>query len=373
MAAAAANAARPSPPFRAEHIGSLLRPPALKAAARERAAGRLDAAGFERAVCGCILQALRVQEAAGLAVATDGEFRRGSWFLGFVDAVEGLTVKPSLFQFSGQHAAWDCPYAAAPLRRRRGITTAEFDFVRANTALTPKVTMPAPSQMLFYRGAEAADRAAYPGLDRLHADLVAVYREEIADLARRGCRYVQLDEVPVALLCDPRVREAVTARGDDPDALVDLYVDLVNEIVAAKPAGMTIGLHLCRGNYKGQWMAEGGYSPVAERLFRRAAVDAFFLEYDSPRAGDFRPLEAVPAGTRVVLGLVSTKVPETPGISALVDRVGEASRYVPVERLSVSPQCGFASSAAGNPVSEADQAAKLAAVVAVARQVWGTA
>jgi 5-methyltetrahydropteroyltriglutamate--homocysteine methyltransferase len=367
------RASSPAPPFRAEHVGSLLRPPALKAAARERAAGRLDAAGFERAVCGCIRHALKTQEAAGLAVATDGEFRRGSWFLGFVDAVEGLTVKPSLFQFSGQHAAWDCPYAAAPLRRTRGITTAEFDFVRANTALTPKVTMPAPSQMLFYRGDEAADRAVYPRLDRLHADLVEVYRQEIADLARRGCRYVQLDEVPVALLCDPKVRDAVTARGDDPDALVDLYVDLVNAIAEAKPPGMTIGLHLCRGNYKGQWMAEGGYAPVAERLFRRARVDAFFLEYDSPRAGDFRPLEAVPPGVRVVLGLVSTKVPETPGVSVLVDRLGEAARYIAVERLSISPQCGFASSAAGNPISEADQAAKLAAVVAVARTVWGAA
>jgi 5-methyltetrahydropteroyltriglutamate--homocysteine methyltransferase len=213
----------------------------------------------------------------------------------------------------------------------------------------------------------------YPRLDRLHADLVEVYRQEIADLARRGCRYVQLDEVPVALLCDPKVRDAVTARGDDPDALVDLYVDLVNAIAEAKPPGMTIGLHLCRGNYKGQWMAEGGYAPVAERLFRRARVDAFFLEYDSPRAGDFRPLEAVPPGVRVVLGLVSTKVPETPGVSVLVDRLGEAARYIAVERLSISPQCGFASSAAGNPISEADQAAKLAAVVAVARTVWGAA
>jgi 5-methyltetrahydropteroyltriglutamate--homocysteine methyltransferase len=306
-----------------------------------------------------------------MAAITDGEFRRGSWFLGFVDKVDGLSTRPALFDFSGAHGAWECPYAHAHVHRSGGITTHEYDFVHAHSGGTPKVTMPSPSALLFFRGGEAADRAVYPQLEALHRDLVEVYRAELRDLAARGCTYVQFDEVPLAMLCDPAVRNAVAARGEDPAAMIDLYVDLLNAAIADRPAGMTVGLHLCRGNYKGQWMAEGGYGPVADALFRRGGVDAFVLEYDSERAGDFAPLAAIPADKHVVLGLVSTKTPDSPAADALMRRVEAASRYVPLDRLAVSPQCGFASSVGGNPVSIDDERRKLALVADVARRVWG--
>jgi 5-methyltetrahydropteroyltriglutamate--homocysteine methyltransferase len=360
-----------SPPFRAEHIGSLLRPPELKAAYRAHGEGRLGDAELAAALDRCIVDAIRLQETAGHEAITDGEFRRGSWFLGFVQAVEGLSTRPALFNFSGQHGAWECGYAHGKVRRVRGITVDEFKFVRAHTRRTPKVTMPTPSALLFYRGDEAADRSVYPRLESLHEDLVAVYRAELAELAAAGCTYVQLDEVPLAMLCDPAVREQAAARGDDPAALIRLYVDLINAVLAERPPGMTVGLHLCRGNYKGQWMAAGGYAPVAEALFGRAAVDAFFLEFDSERAGDFAPLDLVPAGKRVVLGLVSTKTSETPSADELVRRIEAAARHVPLERLAVSPQCGFASSVGGNPVTLEDERRKLARVAEVARRVWG--
>jgi 5-methyltetrahydropteroyltriglutamate--homocysteine methyltransferase len=359
------------PPFRAEHIGSLLRPSELKAAYRARAEGKIGDAELGAITDRCVVDAIRLQEQAGMEAITDGEFRRGSWFLGFVQAVEGLSTKPALFNFQGDHGAWECPHAHGKVRRTGGITVGEFEFVRAHTAHTPKITMPTPSAMLFYRGAEAADRKVYPRIEALYEDLVEVYRAELRDLAAAGCAYVQLDEVPLAMLCDPAVRAQIAARGEDPAALVRLYVDLINAVLADRPKGMTVGLHLCRGNYKGQWMAAGGYTPVADELFGRAAVDAFFLEYDSERAGDFAPLAAIPRGKRVVLGLVSTKTPETPSADDLVRRVEAAARVVPLDRLSVSPQCGFASSVGGNPVTLADERKKLGLVAEVARRIWG--
>jgi len=358
------------PPFRAEHVGSLLRPPALKAAYRAHAEKKIGDAELATAVDRAVIDAIRLQEEGGMEAITDGEFRRASWFMGFVANVSGLSTKPSLFRFAGDHGAWECPYAHAHVERKAGVTTHEFDFVKKHTAHTPKITMPTPSALLFFRGAEAADRTAYPSAEQLHRDLVAVYKAELRDLAARGCNYVQLDEVPLAMLCDPAVRDAAKARGDDPAALIRLYVDLINRVLEDKPAGMTIGLHLCRGNYKGQWMAAGGYGPVADELFGRAGVDAFFLEYDSERAGDFAPLKAVPKDKAVVLGLVSTKAAASPSADDLVRRVEAAARVVPVERLAVSPQCGFASSVGGNPVTIDDQRRKLGLVAEVARRVW---
>jgi 5-methyltetrahydropteroyltriglutamate--homocysteine methyltransferase len=369
MSASPKNGLRP--PFRAEHIGSLLRPAELKAAHRARAEGKIGDAELKAITDRCIVDAIRLQEQAGMEAITDGEFRRGSWFLGFVQAVEGLSTKPALFNFQGEHGAWECPHAHGKVRRTGSITVDEFAFVRAHTSHTPKITMPTPSAMLFYRGAEAADRKIYPRLDALYDDLVEVYRAELRALAAAGCTYVQLDEVPLAMLCDPSVRAQIAARGEDPAALTHLYVDLINGVLADRPTGMTIGLHLCRGNYKGQWMAEGGYTPVADELFGRAAVDAFFLEYDSERAGDFAPLAAIPRDKRVVLGLVSTKSPETPAADDLVRRVEAAAKVVSLDRLSVSPQCGFASSVGGNPVTLADERKKLGLVAEVARRIWG--
>jgi 5-methyltetrahydropteroyltriglutamate--homocysteine methyltransferase len=361
-------------PFRAENIGSLLRPPELKAAFRDVDRGKIDRTEFGEILDRAVIDAIKMQEDAGLQSITDGEFRRSSWFYGFVQAVDGLTTRDSLFDFHGESggaSTFQTAYVESRLRRTRGITTDEFAFVRAHTSHTPKITMPTPSLVHFFRANDAVSPAAYARADDLWPDLIAVYREELAALGRLGCTHVQLDEVPCAMLCDPKVRAAVTAMGLDPDALVDRYITAVNEAIAGRPAGMTIGLHLCRGNYKGQWMAEGGYDAVAAELFTRADVDAFYLEYDTPRAGGFAPLRHVPAGKRVILGLVSSKTPALEPLDGLKRRVAEASHYVPLDRLGVSTQCGFASSVGGNPLTIDDERRKLARVVELARSVWG--
>jgi 5-methyltetrahydropteroyltriglutamate--homocysteine methyltransferase len=362
-----------TPPFRADHVGSLLRPQELKDAARDFHARKIGEDQFRAVQDRCIREAVRMQEDVGLQSITDGEFRRGSWFLGFIEALEGLTTAPSLYGFYddvGGHASFQTAYVQGKLRRRRGITTGEFEFVRSITKATPKVTMPTPSLVHFFRGDEAVDRTVYPNLDEFWSDLVAIYREELDDLAAVGCRYVQLDEVPCAMLCDPKIREEVCKQGVDPERLVDSYIDAINAAVAAKPAGMTVALHLCRGNYKGRWMAEGGYEVIAKKLFRKAAVDAFFLEYDSDRAGGFEPLRLVPDDKRVVLGLISSKSPMLEPLDGLRRRVEEANRFLPLDRLCVSPQCGFASSVGGNPLTIEDERRKLRRVVELAHSIW---
>ena len=358
------------PPYRAEHVGSLLRPRRLKNAFGAYRANEITPAELEEAIDESVTEAIMLQEDCGMRSITDGEFRRGSWFLGFVDAVDGLTTKPATFNFSGEHAGWDCAYAEGKLKRSRGITVGEFEYIKERTARTPKVTMPTPSSMHFYRQGEAADPDVYPDIDALFEDLVEIYRQEIAALDKAGCEYVQFDEVPIAMLCDPKIQERVRESGEDPLALVDRYIAALNAALEGRPEDMTIGLHMCRGNYKGQWMAEGGYAPVAEKLFQGAAVDAFFLEYDSERAGDFSPLQAMPDDKLVVLGLVSTKTPELESPDALKRRLEEASKVVPMERLAISPQCGFASSVGGNPVTEDDERRKLTLVADVAAEVW---
>lgn len=360
-------------PHRAEHVGSLLRPKSLKSAFGAHAKGELGWDELQSQVDSAILDAIRLQEEAGLHTITDGEFRRGSWFLGFVDAVDGLTTAPSLFEFSGDHAAWQCPYAEKRVQRVKPIALDEFEFVRAHTDRTPKITLPSPTAMHFWRGDEAVSKDAYKDIETYFADLARVYQQEIAELESVGCTYVQIDEVPIAMLCDPAVREKIAASGQDPDALLKRYVALVNEALAEAPANVTLAMHLCRGNYKGQWMAEGGYQPVAELLFGGINVDAFFLEYDTARAGGFEPLEHMPGDKTVVLGLVTSKTPELEAEDALRRRIEEAAEYVPLDRLALSPQCGFASSVGGNPVTEADEKAKLTLVSRVAEEVWGTA
>ncbi|MGH7805300.1 MAG: 5-methyltetrahydropteroyltriglutamate--homocysteine S-methyltransferase, partial [Candidatus Binatia bacterium] len=312
----------------------------------------------------------------GLRTITDGEFRRTAWSAGFVWALEGLTPRPSLFEFTDQQGdvvRWETCFAERRVSRARGITTVEFATVHALTRETAKVTMPAPSFLHFFRGPECVDRAAYPDLDAFFDDLVAIYRAELVDLARLGCRYVQLDEVPVAMLGDETVRDKVRARGEDPDALLRRYVDAVNRILDDRFPGMTIAMHLCRGNLRGHWMASGGYDAVAEALFGGANVDAFLLEYDTPRAGDFTPLRFLSPEKRALLGLVSSKTPVLEPLDALRRRLDEAAKVVPLERLGITPQCGFASTVAGNPLGEDDQRAKLARVVETADRVWGSA
>jgi 5-methyltetrahydropteroyltriglutamate--homocysteine methyltransferase len=298
-------------------------------------------------------------------VVTDGEFRRISYWEKFVRLTAGLVVKDAVFKFhdaQGHESGFTAPYVAGKVSRREPITLDEFAFANQ------KMTMPAPSTMHFYRFNDWG--RAYSDPEAFFADLGKVYQAEIADLARAGCRYVQLDEVALAILCDPAARDKVKARGGDPDRLVDLYIDAINEAVKNLPARMTVGVHVCRGNYKGMYLSEGGYDSVAERFFGRADVNHFLLEFDSPRAGGFAPLRYVPKDKGVVLGLVSSKSRELEKADALRRRVDEAARFVDPGQLAISPQCGFASTIGGNPVTEDDERLKLGLCVDVARQIW---
>jgi 5-methyltetrahydropteroyltriglutamate--homocysteine methyltransferase len=368
--------ARCRPPFRADHIGSLLRPPALRQAFRQHAAGDIAEDEFVRVQDDCIRAAVRMQEEIGFAAVTDGEFRRGSYWGRFVERTTGLAVRPALLKFrddSGRELDFTAPYAEAPMRRSRPLALDEFVFLRDASRVTAKITLPAPSTMHFLRFSDFAAPGAYGDVETFFADLVAVFTQEIADLVTAGCRYLQIDEIAIALLCDRAIRDGVARAGGDPDALIDRYIDAINGAVAACPDEVAVGVHLCRGNFRGRYLAEGGYDSVAERLFARTRASHFLLEYDTPRAGDFAPLRFVPKGKAVVLGLISSKTPALENLDDLRRRVDEASRQIELDRLAISPQCGFASSAAGNPLSEADERAKLALVVAAARAIWGSA
>ena len=359
-------------PFRADHIGSLLRPGTLREAFRRHSRKEIDERELRAVQDQSIRGALRLQEDCGLAVATDGEFRRVSYWEKFVRLTRGLEVRDAVFVFhdaEGREAKFTAPYASGRVSRSAPIALDEFDFVKANTRATPKATLPAPSTMHFYRFTDWA--SAYRDARDFFADLGTVYQAELAELARAGCRYVQLDEVAVAILCDPAAREKVKAAGEDPDRLVDLYIDAINEAVKRRPAGMRVGVHVCRGNYKGMYLSEGGYDSVAERFFARADVDHFLLEFDTPRAGGFAPLRFVPKDKGVVLGLVSSKTPLLEKVDGLRRRVDDASRFVDPARLALSPQCGFASTMGGNPLTEADERAKLKLCVDTARSIWG--
>jgi len=360
------------PPFRADHVGSLLRPPALRQAFRDHQAGRIDDEHFALIQDRCIRDVVRLQEEEGLPVVTDGEFRRGSYWGRFVEGIGGFAVKPAVFKFrndDGDEIEFTGTYAAAKLSRDKPLALDEFVFLRAATKATPKITLPAPSTMHFYRCTDFAASAAYGSAESLFADLTAIYRQEIADLAAAGCRYVQLDEVALALLCDPAIRSRIEAAGERPDRLVDLYIESLNAALAQAPPELIFGVHMCRGNFKGHYLGAGGYESVAERFFTAARVNHFLLEYDTARAGDFRPLRFV-RDKGVVLGLVSSKVAALESVAQLKRRIDEAARYIDLDRLAISPQCGFASTAAGNPVSEADERAKLKLVVDAAREIW---
>jgi len=360
------------PPFRADHIGSLLRPAGLRRAFREHASGQMNDGALRAAQDEAIREVLRLQESCGLDVVTDGEFRRISYWEKFVRLTAGLTVRDAVFRFhdaEGRESDFTAPYVAGKVSRREPITVDEFGFVAENTFAAPKITMPAPSTMHFYRFTDWG--SAYADAEAFFVDLGRVYQTEIADLRAAGCKYVQLDEVAVAILCDPAARDKVKAQGGDPDRLVDLYIDAINEAVKNRPAGVTVGVHVCRGNYKGMYLSEGGYDSVAERFFGRTDVNHFLLEFDSPRAGGFAPLRFVPKDKGVVLGLVSSKVPELEEMETLKRRTAEATKYIDAARIAISPQCGFASTMGGNPVTEADERAKLRLCVDAARAIWG--
>ncbi len=365
---------RQKPPFRAEHVGSLLRPPELLQARRAHEAGETTDEELRQVEDAAIVEAIRLQEEVGLQVITDGEFRRHIYFGHFAKGVEGFAEMEAELSFtdeSGRTMSYRTDVIVGRLERVRGIATEEFAFVRAHTSRTPKVTLPDPASQHHFRYRKGVSDAVYPDIDELFADVARIYREELADLAASGATYVQLDSVGLPLLCDPRHRAALEAGGDDPDELIERYVDLTNAALADRPPSLVVGMHLCRGNNQGKWLGEGGYEPIAEQVFGRLALDALFLEYDSDRAGGFEPLRFLSPDKHVVLGLVSTKTPVLERKDELLRRIEEAGRLVPHERLAISPQCGFASVEQGNPLSPDDQRRKLELVVDVAQTAWG--
>jgi 5-methyltetrahydropteroyltriglutamate--homocysteine methyltransferase len=371
---------RTKPPFRADHVGSLLRPPRLREARAQRDRGELAAEALARIEDEAIREAVTLQEDAGLSAATDGEFRRRSWHMDFLKQFANVKEVPSAIKVRFHTHAGDIDAAPPGLRiegrlgRPHGIFVDHFKFVKSVARVTPKQTIPSPTILHFRGGRAAVDKTAYPDMAEFFADLARVYSEEIADLAAAGCRYLQIDETNFAYLCDPGLRAQVrTNIGEDPDRLPRTYAKLINDAIAKRPADMAVCVHICRGNNQSAWLAEGGYEPVAEVLFNEMAVDGYFLEYDTERAGDFTPLRFVPKGKMIVLGLVTTKLPELESKDELKRRIDQAAKYVPLEQLALSPQCGFSSTIEGNKVTVADEVAKLRLVVEVAREVWGSA
>ncbi len=339
--------------------------------------GPHDNAELHRLEDEAIREVVKLQESAGLRSITDGEFRRRIWWSEFLLSLEGVHGTYRGNERFRDETGHEVPSpridVTAPIRWKKSVNAGPFKFLKSITRQTPKVTMPAPQTLYFYGSRKTISDKVYPDLGAFWADLGQAYLAELRALSEAGCTYVQMDEVVTSCLCDDKQRTRLISRGDDPEALLDAYVRTMNAILANRPKGMTIAMHTCRGNYQGHWAAEGGYEPVAERVFNEIEVDAFFLEYDTPRAGTFEPLRFFPRNKVLVLGLVSTKTPELESQDLLKRRIDEASRYVPLERLCVSPQCGFSSNYLGNPVTIDDEKRKLELVVKTAESVWGSA
>ncbi len=370
---------RMKPPFRADHVGSLIRPEALINARTAAENGELAPTELRRIQHDAIRGVVRLQEDIGLNVVTDGEYNRTFWQRDFLlkfqnvqQAASKLTVRFHSAAGSRDHSP-PTLQVTGRLARPHGIFVDDFRFLKSVARVTPKITIPSPTTVHFRGGRDAVDAKAYPDMDDFYADLARVYREEIHDLAKAGCRYLQIDEVNMAYLCDPELRAQVRNIGEDPATLPKTYAHLLNDTIAGRPDDMVVCMHLCRGNFAGAWVAEGGYDPIAELLFNEIEADGYFLEYNSPRAGSFAPLRFLPKGKIAVLGLVTTKGPKLETKDELKRRIEEASRYAPLEQLALSPQCGFSSGIGGNAMTVEDEIAKLKLVVDTARDVWGTA
>jgi 5-methyltetrahydropteroyltriglutamate--homocysteine methyltransferase len=367
----------PRPPFRADHVGSLLRPASLKALRVEKEAGRASAESLAAAEDAAIREAVALQEGVGLQGITDGEMRRKSWHMDFLTQFSGLSSEgktlPVTFRGRSGEMFFTRPDLAvtAPVTRPRPIFVDGFKFLRTLVSRTAKLTLPSPSMLLTQVGQPNIDRKVYPDLDGFAEDTAAAYRAEIADLYAAGCRYLQLDDVSLAYLCDENMRAEGRTRGDDPDVQLALSVKMVRGALRDKPRDLTVCTHLCRGNFRSSWRAQGGYERVAETVFTQLPYDGFFLEFDDARSGDFSPLRHVPKHARVVLGLVTSKTGALERKDDLRRRLHEAAKYVPLEQLGLSPQCGFSSTVEGNDLSVEQQRAKLALCVETAREVWG--
>jgi 5-methyltetrahydropteroyltriglutamate--homocysteine methyltransferase len=370
--------ARTTPPYRADHVGSYLRPKRLLEARERHEEGELQAEALREIEDAAIREVVRRQQDVGLRGVTDGEFRRTFFHVDFLERLDGVAVEEGSFTAAfrrddGTEIGFKPPTmrVTGRVRHSQSIQGRDFEFLKGATSETPKVCIPSPSMLHFRGGREAISADVYPDLDAFYADLAAAYRAEILDLAQRGCRYLQLDDTNLAYLCDDQIRAATRARGDDPNELPRLYCRLINVALQGRPDDMVVCIHLCRGNYQSAWVAQGGYEPVAEILFNELAIDGFFLEYDDQRSGDFAPLRFVPTGKTVVLGLMSSKRPEVEPKDALKRRIDEAARYVDPDQLCLSHQCGFSSTVHGNLLGESDQWRKLDRTVEVAREVWG--
>jgi 5-methyltetrahydropteroyltriglutamate--homocysteine methyltransferase len=366
---------RARPPFRADHVGSLLRSAALKDARERRERGEIDAAAFEAIEDREIEALIAKQEAIGLKSVTDGEFRRASWQTDFLKSLDGIETAPGdrklKFQGGVQPKQW-VSRVEGKLGRFCGHPMVEhFRFLQAHTKRTPKFTIPSPSALHFRQGRDAVPVDIYPDMNDFYRDLGALYAKVVRGFADAGCRYLQLDEVNLAYLCDPALREHVSARGDDPGKLPMSYAGMINAAMSDIPADMAITMHLCRGNFRSTFVASGGYEPIAEMLFNTIHVHGYFMEYDSERAGGFEPLRFVPKGKTVVLGLVTSKTGQLEGKDQIKRRIDEAAKFVDLDQLALSPQCGFASTEEGNTLAEEEQWAKLRMIVEIADEVWG--
>ena len=379
-ATASRSGRRTKPPFRADHVGSLLRPPELLKARDDFEAGRIDADELRRIEEKAIRVIVRKQEEVGLQSATDGEFRRASWHMDFIYQLDGITKKPGNIKVKFHNEKGDIEFTPAALHvdSKLGVSQTifgdAFRFLRQTvTTNVPKLTIPSPS-MVHYRGGKAAiDPRVYPDMDAFWADLTAAYREEVRRLGDLGCTYLQFDDTSLAYMNDPHQREYVASIGGDPEGQHVEYIHHINEALAERPEGMSVTTHMCRGNFRSGWAAEGGYDFVAEALFHELDVDGFFMEWDDERSGGFEPLHLLPKGDKmVVLGLVTTKRGELESKDALKRRIEEAAKYAPIEQLCLSPQCGFSSTVEGNELSEEQQWAKLRLIVELAEEVWGS-
>jgi 5-methyltetrahydropteroyltriglutamate--homocysteine methyltransferase len=364
---------RTKPPFRADHVGSLLRPAALKQAREQYAKGAIDAAALKAVEDREVKSVIGNQEAAGLQSITDGEFRRSWWHLDFLwglDGVErhvmntGIAFAAVTTRNEGVQVTGKIGFSGHPMLEH-------FKFLKANTTRTPKMTIPAPSALYGRPTPTPINKAVYPSLDKMFDDLGQAYKKAVRAFADAGCRYLQLDEVFIAMLCDPKYRRQMKDRGDDPDALGPLYGDLINVAISDIPSDMTVTMHLCRGNYKSTFMGAGGYDAMQEVLFDRIKVNAYFMEYDTERAGGFEPLKRLQKGRFAVLGLVTTKTGMLEGKDAIKRRIEEAAKFTDLDQLCLSPQCGFASTEEGNVLAEDEEWAKLRMIGEVAREVWG--
>ena len=365
---------RTKPPFRADHVGSLLRPAALKEARVKREKGEITADELKNVEDREIEKVITKQEAVGLQSVTDGEFRRAFWnydFLGALDGVEaylgerkikfqGPQPRPMMLRVTGKLGS----FSGHPMLEH-------FRFVKAHTRAVAKMTIPSPTSLHFRYGRDAVPEAIYPAMDDFYADLGQTYRKAVNAFADAGCRYLQLDEVNLAYLCDPALRQQVKDRGDDPELLPSVYAGMINTAISDIPADMTITMHLCRGNFQSTFVASGGYDPVAELLFNTIKVHGYFMEYDTERAGGFEPLRFVPADKTIVLGLVTSKSGKLESKDEIKRRIDAAAKFIDPEQLALSPQCGFASTEEGNILKEDEQWAKLEMIVETAREVWG--